>query len=335
MWTVSRLRRLLPLAVVSLLAVLTACSSSTPAASAGATASKGPWTFTDDLGKTVKLDHAPTRVAGMNDEVVPLLHYGLKPVASWGYSAIKDDARFDGLDTSGIAQIGTAYGELDLEKLAAARPDVIVSEVFPTDEKGTIDKSQPDYGFKDLAQQKQVEAIAPVITIVIGGDGADVVDHTTKLATALGADSATVAKARTRYDTAAAGLKKAAAAHPVTVTALYADSDGVNVAKAQDDPALRLYADLGVTFFAPTPKGYYWANYSWENAGRIGGDVWLLEQDGYDSAHLKKQPTVADSAALAAGQVHPWVSAALDYVSQADYMNRLAGWLTDSKAVTG
>jgi iron complex transport system substrate-binding protein len=50
---------------------------------------------------------------------------------------------------------------------------------------------------------------------------------------------------------------------------------------------------------------------------------------------LAKQPTVRQSPALAAGQVHPWLSATLDYVSQADYMNQLAGWIDTAKPVTG
>jgi iron complex transport system substrate-binding protein len=335
MTTLSRLRPALVLSlVVAVTAAVAGCSASaTPVASSSA--SDSSWSFTDDLGKTVTLDSAPTRIAGANDLIVSMLHYGIKPVASFGYSAIADDARFDGLDTSGIVQVGATAGEIDLEKLAAAKPDVIIAEAYPTDEKGTIDPSQPDYGFKDLAQQKQIEAIAPIITIVQGGDGATVVKRTTALATALGGDSATIAAAKKTYDTAAAALTAATKANPVTVTALYADADGVSVAKNSDDPALHLYADLGVKFFAPTPAGFYWAQYSWENAGKVGGDVYLLEQDGYQAAELKKQPTIASAAAITSGQVHPWLSAALDYVSQAAYMTELAGWISDSKVVTG
>lgn len=315
------------------------CSSSPTTSSSGRSAdvaaSDGPWTFTDDLGTTVTLDRTPTRIAGMNDQIVPLLQYGLQPVASWGYSAIEDDHRFDGLDTSGIEQVGSAYGEIDLEKLVELQPDIIVSEVFPADASGTIDSTQPDYGFKDLEQQRLVEAIAPVVTIVIGGSGADVVERTTELAGALGADPDTVAQAKSRYDAASEDLRKAAAANPVEMTALYADVDGINVAKAPDDPALHLYQDLGVTFFAPEPKGFYWATYSWENAGDVAGDVWLLEQSGYDSKQLSEQPTTASAPPLVADQVHPWVSAALDYVSQAQYMEQLTGWIGDAKDVTG
>ncbi|GAB2827759.1 hypothetical protein GCM10022221_27550 [Actinocorallia aurea] len=324
--------RILPLVAV-LVAGLTACSSES-ADSSDTKAADTSWSFTDDLGRTVTLDAKPTRVAGFHDQVVPLLNYGLKPVAAWGYSSIADDARYEGLDTSGIEEIGSVYGELDLEKLAAARPDVIVSEVFPSDAAGTIDKTQPNYGFKDLDQQKQVEAIAPVITIIQGGDGGDVVDRTTGLATALGADAATVAKGKERYDTASANLTKAAEANPLTVTTLYADADGISVAKAQDDPGLRLYASLGVKFFEPKPEGYYWGNYSWENGGQVGGDLWLLQQAGYDEAQMRKQPTTAKAAALTAGQVRAWLSPALDYVSQAAYMEQLTAWLTEAKPLT-
>src|SRR6185437_13582635 len=166
--------------------VLAGCSSSArPAASS--TSSK--WTYTDALGKTVTLAQRPTRIAGLNDVIVSLLEYGIKPVASFGYSSIGDDQRFDGLDTKGITQVGTSYGAIDLAKLAEAKPDLIVTDVYPTDSKGTIDKTQPDYGFENVQQQAEIEKIAPIVTIYMGGDGADVVEHTTQLATALGAAS--------------------------------------------------------------------------------------------------------------------------------------------------
>ena len=33
----------------------------------GAPSAEGGWSFTDDLGNTVELDEAPTRIAGLND----------------------------------------------------------------------------------------------------------------------------------------------------------------------------------------------------------------------------------------------------------------------------
>lgn len=322
-------------AAVALALLLTGCSATgSPSSPSSAGAASGKWSFTDDLGKTVTLDHRPTRVAGLNDILVSLLQYGIKPVASFGYSSIKADPRFDGLDTAGITEVGKTYGEIDVEKLAEAAPDVIVADVYPTDEQGTIDKTQPDYGFNDLAQQKQIARIAPIVTIYMGGDGADVIKHTTDFATALGAPADKVTAAEKTYTAARTDLQTAAAASKLKVAAIYADADGVDVAKAPDDPGLRLYSDLGVDFVKPTPKGYYWGLYSWENAGKVGGDLVLLAQTGYQSAQLLKQPTFAVTAAARAGQIHPWVSAGLDYVSQAAYMTQLAGYLRESKPLT-
>lgn len=328
-----RLRSAAALVTVAASAVaLSGCSSAAP--SAGST-TKAAWSFTDDLGKTVTLDHAPTRVAGLNDEVVSLMQYGIEPVAMFGSLSIAADPRFDDLDTASITEVGTQYGEINLEKLAEAQPDVIVSQVYPTDRKGTIDETQPDFGFQDLAQQKQIEKIAPIVTIVMGGHGDDVVASNTKLARALGASPAKLASTKKAYEAASDKLKAAAKENDdLKVIVAYADSDGYDVVKSPDDPELQLYSDLGVDFVQPTPAGYYWGLYSWENAGKAGGDLILLSQSGYQRAELSKQPTLANTAAVEADQIRPWVSAGLDYVSQAAFMTQLAGYIASAKVVT-
>ncbi|MEV6350293.1 ABC transporter substrate-binding protein [Actinoplanes sp. NPDC051851] len=322
-------RRFLPALLTAAALALTGCSASSGDA-AGAAASTGPWSFTDDLGKTITLDQRPTRIAGLNDVLASLMRYGITPVASFGYSSIKDDTRFTGLDVSGVTEVGATYGEIDVEKLTGAAPDLIVAHVYPTDSKGTIDKTQPDYGFKDLTQQTQIEKIAPVVTIYMGGDGAKVIQRTTELATALGAPADRVAAAEKTYTAAKTDLQAAAAEAKtagVQTTVLYADADGISVAKVADDPALRLYRDLGVDFFTPAPEGFYWGNYSWENAGKIDGDLILYITSGYRKDELLKQPTFAALPAAKAGQLQPYDSAGLDYVSQADELTKVAGYL--------
>lgn len=52
-------------AVAGLLLVLTSgCSATQNAAPASDASSAGPWSFTDDLGKTVTLDHSPAPSRG-------------------------------------------------------------------------------------------------------------------------------------------------------------------------------------------------------------------------------------------------------------------------------
>ena len=129
-------------AVACLLLVLTAGCSASDGASSAASPSASTWSFTDDLGKTVALDHRPSTFAGLSDVIYSMMNYGLKPVASFGYSDLATDSRFDDLDTTGIVELGKSYGEIDVEALAKAAPDVIVTNQYPTDEKGTL----PDDG---------------------------------------------------------------------------------------------------------------------------------------------------------------------------------------------
>ncbi|SNT25448.1 ABC transporter substrate-binding protein [Rhodococcoides kyotonense] len=302
--------------------VLAGCSSSD-----GDTSSDQAWSFTDDLGQTVTLDHAPERIAGQNDLLAPLMEYGVSPIASFGFFSIEEDGRFSDFDTSGITEVGTSYGEINLDELALAKPDVILATIYPMDENGTLPEGNLRYGLKDLAQQEQLEKIAPIVTIYVGGEGKTVLDRIAELDTALGADSTQVDAAKQEFDTASQALTSAASKSEVLVTPMYADADGLYTYKADDEPTLQLYKSLGVNFFEPTPEGYYWGIYSWENATEVTGDVVLLAKDGYQLDDLKAQRTLAGNLALNAGQVHPYNQAPMDYASQASYMTDLAGWI--------
>ncbi|ROP60996.1 ABC transporter substrate-binding protein [Curtobacterium sp. ZW137] len=332
-----KLRSVLLTAVAVSALLLTGCSSTGSSDTAGSdstSASNGAWSYKDATGTTVKVDHTPKKVVVLNDIAISFVQYGLHPVGTFGQLTMADDARFTGLDTDGITQLGTGYGDIDLEKLAALQPDLVVTSVYPTDEKGTLDTSQPGYGFKDMAQQKQIAAIAPVAQVRWGGKGLDVIKDITGLAESLGAKQSKVDAAEKRFDTAKGKLETAAKDSDLTVVSMYADGDGAYVTRPADEPTLQMYTDFGVDLVNPKPKGFYWGIYSWENAGQITGDVLLLSQQGYQVADLEKQPTFADNAALQAGQVHSWTFPALDYASQADYMTKLAGWLDDSKKLS-
>lgn len=322
-------------AVTATALILTGCSSTGGSDDAGSdvSASSGPWSYEDATGATVQVDHTPKRVVVLNDVAISFIEYGLRPVGTFGQLTMAKDKRFAGLDTDGITQLGTGYGDIDLEQLAALQPDLVVTSVYPTDEKGTLDPKSPLYGFKDKQQQEQVEAIAPVAAVKWGGEGEDVIEHIADLAESLGAEESTVEAAEQDFDTAKDALEKAAKDNDVSIVSMYADGDGAYVTRPSDEPTLQMYTEFGVDFVVPKPKGWYWGIYSWENAGQISGDVILLSQQGYQVADLEKQPTFADNPALEAGQVHSWTFPALDYASQAEYMTQLAGWIDGSKPV--
>jgi iron complex transport system substrate-binding protein len=295
------------------------------------------WTFTDDMGNTVSLDAQPTRIAGLNDALSSLWNYGIEPVASFGQTSIAEDVAFEGRDLSDVQIVGTAYGEIDLEKLAAAHPDVIMTTVYPTDSSGTLDPQSPLYGFNDLAQQEQVAAIAPIIAIAWTGSASDVIERTAQLAEALGVDrgSAEMTSMRKDFETASAELT-AAAASGVTVLPIAAyPAEGMYLAKAPDDPSLRLYAELGVQFVDPGGDGYFWETVSWEKVTDHPSDVLLYSLRGaMTPEEMATQPTYQLLPAVQAGQVYPWKYIGMDYPAQTAYLEQLADWLSAAQRVT-
>ncbi|WP_420121860.1 ABC transporter substrate-binding protein [Nakamurella sp.] len=339
-------RRILGPLLTVLLAggLVTGCSSgsssagSSPAgASAGSAAAPVEWTWTDATGTTVTLPQRPERVAGYADYAIGMFAYGLQPAAVFGRVDVATDPRFAGYDLSSTAIVGTSYGQIDLEALAAAEPDLIVTGIYPTDRAGTLDTTAPYYAFADLEQQAQLAKIAPIVAIKVGGDGRAVIESLTGLATALGADPDRVAAAKADFDAAAADLTAAAGQADLEVTQMYADPDGIYVVKPADEPETQLYRSLGVTYTDLHPDGpYYWDIFSWENVGQMmTGDILLPNVEGFQAEELMAQPTFAASPALVAGQVNTWNGAALDYASQAVQMGKLAEILRSSRNVTG
>ena len=332
-------------AVAAAALVLAGCTGTTNAPDGGATAGQtststtrpgrgGAWSYRDATGTTVRLDSRPERIVALDDLAVSLLHYRVRPVGVFGQESMQEDPRFADLDTAGIAQVGSTAGAIDLDRLAALHPDVVVTSVYPTDTKGTIDRDRPASGFRSLAEQRAVAAVAPVVQVAWNGTGVDAVDRVTTLAESLGAERSVVDTARDRFDAARDRLRTVDAGSDVRVVSLYADADGVYVTRPSDEPTLQLLADTGVDVVTPGPAGYYWGVYSWPKAGNVAGDVVLLSQRGWQVGQVEERPTLADSPAFEAGQVHSWPAPALDLVSQATAMTDLAGWLADSRRVS-
>ncbi|RBY92110.1 ABC transporter substrate-binding protein [Blastococcus sp. TBT05-19] len=322
---------LLALAVA---ATATACGGTEDTDSA---AGSGGWEFTDDLGQTVTLDEAPERIAGLNDLTASLWNYGIEPVATFGQTSAEDDVAFEGRDLGDVAIVGSSYGEIDLEALAAADPDVIVTTIYPTDSTGEIPEGTAGYGFNDLAQEEQVAEIAPVIHIAYTGSGADVIERVVELAAALGVDTqgGEVAEARADFEAASATLEEAAAGGISVLPVFATQADGWWMAKAADDPQLRMYADLGVNFVDPGGDGYFWNSVGWEEVPNHPSDVVLYSlRFSMTPEEIAAQPTAALLPAVQNGQLHPWKYIGPDYVAQAAYMEELAGYLTESEDVT-
>lgn len=344
MWTCRSLRRsALPIAAFVAATTLASCSSESDTETTGAADAAGgssetsqEWTFTDDTGTTVTLDQQPEVVASFSDYALGLMSLDVEPAAIFGRVDVASDPRFADYDLSETAIVGNSYGEIDLEALAETAPELIVTGIYPTDREGTLDLEGPDYGVADVEQQEQLEAIAPVVTIEVGGAGSDVIDSLNRLALALGAEQSSVDEAKTAFDAAAADLRAATEESDLEVTQMYADaSSGIYLAKPTDEPEMELYGTYGVNWTDLNPGGdYYWDIYSWENAEQMmTGDVLLVNVEGFGEDDLLKQETFASHPALQAGQVYAWNQEAMDYRSQAKHMGQLAEVFRASKPV--
>ncbi len=111
--------------------------------------------------------------------LLPLLELGIKPVASAGL--VGDDGsksfwRTEGFDTSGDTSVG-AYGEPDLEAMAAARPDLIVCDEFGAkdvyDQLSKIDRGRDMDGASNDVVVERLAGLFELLTQHDDGIGAE------------------------------------------------------------------------------------------------------------------------------------------------------------------
>ena len=317
--------------VAALGGLLSACGDDDPSSTrdTDATPDAGPWSWTDDLGQEVTLDRAPTRIAAYGDAAAALINFGVTPVALFHYTKPEDDSTFEDLDLSDVEIVGTAYGEINLEALAALAPELIVTTLYDGDTPDAM------YGFKDEAQLAKVKKIAPVVGVMQTGSALDVIKKNEALVASLGVDveSGAVAEDRAAFEEASAALT-AAAGSGLTVLPVYGEDANFYVAKAPDDPALRYYSELGLTFVPVEGEDYYWEVLSWENADKYQPDIVLYSvRDSFTPEQLMDQPVFARLKAAEAGQLHPWKFKSMDYKAQTSYLEELAGWLVADRRV--
>ncbi|MGH2616788.1 MAG: hypothetical protein ACRDJC_16255, partial [Thermomicrobiales bacterium] len=123
------------LAVASVLAVAPASRAAawhdpgTPVAGVG----DGEWTFTDDAGVTITRPQRPERIVAYLPLAASLWELGIRPVAVYGTTRRQDgspEVYAGEVDLDAAESLGETYGELDLEKLVALQPDLIVNDMW-------------------------------------------------------------------------------------------------------------------------------------------------------------------------------------------------------------
>ncbi|MDH6226879.1 ABC transporter substrate-binding protein [Streptomyces sp. MJP52] len=291
--------------VLGLGAVLAACGDDGKPAQGGSSgdgAASGPWSFKDDRGRTVKLDEAPKNIVAFTGAAAALHDYGIKVKGVFGPTTTeggKPDVQAGDMDVSGLEVIGNVWGEFNIEKYAALKPDLLVSTMF--DDAGTL-------WYVPEESKEQIAKFAPSVGIsVYDVQMTKSLERMASLAESLGADmkAAAVVEAKKKFEEAAARLKAAAKARPeIKVLAGSASAELFYVSTHNLSVDLEYYKALGVNIIEPDAKaveesGGWFESLSWENVDKYKADVIIMDDRAQaiqpadiDEATWKKLPAV-------------------------------------------
>ena len=281
------------------------------------------WSYTDGTGTTVTLDHVPTRIIAHQDAAAGLIPLGIRPVGIYADGPIAEAKALQGLDLTGIEILGEAWGEINVEKVAALKPDLIIAEWWPLDNAWSgLVATKDVYG--------QVIKIAPVTGPVQGNSIITLINDYEKLATSLGADLSTpqVAADKAAFEAALGKFKASVAAKPNLVAeAVWAGTDGLYVAAPHASSELLDFASWGLKLVDPEivdGRGY-WETLSWETADKYQPDLILVDDRQKSTMETAlAQPMWTSLKAAAAGQVTDWPAYWLrNYAAYAGALDKL------------
>jgi iron complex transport system substrate-binding protein len=284
---------------------LFATARPTLAQESGTPAASGEWSFTDDTGQTVTLPTTPERIVAYLPLAAALWDFGVRPVAVYGTTTRPDGSPevFVGeVDLDTVEALGETYGELDLERLVAIDPDLVVNDFWFTD----IDV----WGIPAEAIA-QVESLAPIVHIkFVDRPVTTIVERVEELAGLLGADveAADVVAAKEAFEAAEANLREAIAAKPgLTAIFIYAESGSLSVGNPALMADLAYLKDLGLDVVTPETTEL-WETLSWEEAGKHPADIIFTDARSFSLSpeELAEIPTFAALPAAQAGQIAPW-----------------------------
>ncbi|WP_037606340.1 ABC transporter substrate-binding protein [Streptacidiphilus rugosus] len=322
--------------VAGLGALLAACGSAghptgrSTAAGSGdgaAPSATAPWTFTDDRGRRTTLTATPTRVVAYTGTAAALHDFGVtdRLVGVFGPTRLADgkpDPMAGALDVSRLTVLGNAWGEFDLEKYAALRPQLLVTDMWQPDQLWYV----PD------ASKDRIAALAPTAGLAIAKvQLPEPLRRHEELAALLGADlkADSVVAAKRRFQQAVETVRRAARARGgLKVLAASASADLLYVSDPSVYPDLSYYRSLGVGLITPDRvQGGFFESLSWENADKYRADLILLDSrsSALQPKDLTGRPTWQRLPAVKAGQVVPWLSEArFSYAGCAPLVEQLA-----------
>ncbi|MEO3743573.1 ABC transporter substrate-binding protein [Plantactinospora sp. B5E13] len=336
--TLSRRNLLGAAGALGLGALLTACGGNdSGSGGSGSAPGGGPWSFTDDRGQQVKTDARPQRVVAFTGTAAALHDFGVTDqlVGVFGPTTLPDgrtDVQAGDLDVSRLTVIGNVWGEFNIEKYAALRPDLLVTHQY---EEGAL------WYVPDESKDK-IAPLAPSVALVASRAPLDtVIGRHAELAAALGADltAPKVTDAKARFEAAAASIRQAVAEKPgLRVLACSASADLFYASNPGVNSDILYYRSLGVDVVVPDKLDSlgYFEGLSWENADKYPADLLLLDNRSstLQPKDLTSKPTWNQLPAVRANQIVGWNSEPrFSYAGSAAALETLANAIRGAKKV--
>jgi iron complex transport system substrate-binding protein len=302
---------------------------------AGATTS-GPWSFKDDRGRTAKADRRPERLVAFVSTAAALYDYGIECTGIFGPSEPiggKPNPQVGAMDVAGLTSLGTAWGQFNVEKYAALRPDLLISNMFPG----------PDLWYVPQESHKKIESLAPSVGISVARTSLlQPLKRTAELAATLGADlkARKVTDAEARFEMAVETLRTAARGKKgLKVMAVTGDDQQFYVAVPDSYCDLNYFKDLGVEFVEgkKSDEWGFWEFLSWENANKYHADLIMVDNrsTSLTPQQLAERPTWRQLPAVKAGQTTSWsMEERFSYAGWAPVLERLAAAITKSERLS-
>jgi iron complex transport system substrate-binding protein len=264
------------------------------------------WTYTDGTGQTVTLDHIPNRIVMHANTAAGLIPLGIRPIAIYVDTPVAEDKSLQGLDLTGIEIVGEAWGQIDIEKVAALKPDLFLAEWWP------LDKAFSGLESGAGSTNQQILKLAPITGPTQGDSIVKLIADYEVLAESLGADltAPQLVADKAAFEASRDKFKAAIAAKPnLTALPVWAGTDALYVAATAGSSELMDFATWGLKLITPEvadDRGY-WETLSWEKADKYQPDLVLVDNRSDATIETAKaQPMWTAMKAAAAGQVTDW-----------------------------
>ncbi|WP_328312695.1 ABC transporter substrate-binding protein [Streptomyces sp. NBC_00442] len=294
----------------------------------------GPWSFTDDRGRTAKTKSLPKNIVAYTGTAAALFDYGIQVKGVFGPTKTKDgkpDVQAGGLDIGKVEIIGNVYGEFSVEKYAALAPDVLITDMWQKDVLWYVPDNSKD----------KILELAPSVALWAADESMPAaLQRRADLAKSLGADldAKKVTDAKAAFEKASARLRAATKANPgLKVLLGSASPDLFYVSEAKRSCDTRYFQELGVRFVTPKvdSQGFF-ESLSWENVGKYPADLILMDNrtGTLQPADLGSKPTWAQLPAVKAQQIVPRLTEPIySYARVAPIIDALARTIENAKRV--